>query len=69
MKFKELLKEKDINGAQLARRLGVHRGVVSTWVRGLSVPRTIYLKPLAKCLGVSVEELMDCFDEGQATGK
>lgn len=59
--FKALLKEKDITGAQLGRRIGVSRALVSAWMRGKSVPRTPYVPKIAEALGVSVEEIVNCF--------
>ena len=62
-KFRSLLKEKDLHGAQLARKLGVDRRMVSFWVRGELIPRTIMIPKIAKALDVSIEEIMSCFVE------
>ncbi|MBQ7912942.1 MAG: helix-turn-helix transcriptional regulator [Clostridia bacterium] len=63
MKFKELLKEKDFNGSQIARRLGLSRTAVSSWVRGKSAPSYTHLVKMAKILDVSLETLVRCFAE------
>ena len=64
MKFKELLKEVDLNGAQLARRIGVSTEAVSQWVRGAAYPNLDRVPEIAKALGVSVERVLSCFVEG-----
>lgn len=61
--FKDLLREKDITGAQLGRRIGVSRALVSAWMRGTSVPRTLQIPKIAKALDVSVEEVIKCFEQ------
>lgn len=61
MTFKELLKSVDINGAQLARRLGVSTAAVSAWVRGETAPNYKRVLDIAKYLNVSVEKVVQCF--------
>lgn len=61
--FKKLLKEKDITGAQLARRLKLSRGQVSYWTSGKGVPKTIYIPMIAKILNETVERVLKCFEE------
>ena len=63
MRFKELLKQKDIHGAQLARKLGYQRAIVSAWVTARARPTTDTLPKIAEILGVSVEEVIACFTE------
>lgn len=58
MTFKELLKKKDIHGAQLARRLGCHRSVVSNWCRGVNRPPLDTVPKIATVLGVTIEEVV-----------
>ena len=64
MKFKELLKEVDLNGSQLARRLGLSTEAVSQWIRGVAYPPLSRIPTIAKVLGVSVERVLACFVEG-----
>ncbi len=59
MKLRELLKEKDIHGAQLARKVGVERCTVSRWERGEMLPNMKLLKPIAKALDITTDELID----------
>lgn len=59
MKLRELLKAKDIHGAQLARKVGVERCTVSRWERGEMLPRLGLLKPIAKALDITTDELID----------
>lgn len=61
MEFKELLKSRDIHGAQLARRLGFTRSTVSRWVAGKSLPRAEDLPKIAEILNVSCDELLASF--------
>ena len=61
MKFKELLKEVDMNGAQLARRLGISTAAVSAWCKGKSTPNYDKLPEIAKALNVSLEKVVACF--------
>ena len=63
MTFRELLKQKDIHGAQLARKLGVDRSVVSNWVRGKNFPRPIYLTKIAEILGISLTDLLNALSK------
>lgn len=63
MTFRELLKQKDIHGAQLARKLGVTRSVVSNWVRGKNFPSTIYLTKIAEILGISLTDLLNALSK------
>lgn len=63
MKFKELLKNHDMTGARLGRKIGVSRALVSVWVRERGTPTTKDLLKIAEALDVSVEELLNCFKE------
>lgn len=63
MTFKELLAEKDIHGAQVARRLKLNRSTVSAWCTGRSKPRKALLPRIAAVLGVSVATIEECFDD------
>lgn len=62
MKFKQLLREKDLTGAQLGRRIGVSRWVVSYWMSGKGSPRSKYIPNIAEALGITVEEVLRCFE-------
>lgn len=44
---------------EAAAELGVTIGAISQWEHGLSRPRWAMVKKVAKCYGVSVEELFD----------
>ena len=61
MKFKELLDEVDMSGAQLARRVGVSVAAVSAWCTDKSAPSYDKLPEIAKALGVSVTRVLNCF--------
>ena len=64
MTFKELLKEKDFSGAQIARRLDLSSSAVSKWMVGLAEPSLTSVVALSKILNVSVETVVNCFVEG-----
>lgn len=61
MNLRDLLKKRDINGAQAGRRLGVSRSLVSLWCCGKAVPKEKTMADLAKILGVSKKEIKSCF--------
>lgn len=63
MTFRQLLKEKDLHMSQLARRIGVTRAAVSSWANGLTAPTSAKIPAIAKALGASVGEVLDCFAE------
>lgn len=64
MSFKELLKEKDLSGAQLSRRLGKTSSAVSKWVRGQAEPSLTDVKLISEILNVSVDDVLNCFVKG-----
>ncbi len=55
-----LRKEQGLTQKQLAAKLFVSDKAVSKWERGLSIPDTALLIPLAEALGVTVTELLLC---------
>ena len=61
--FKDLLKKKDITGAQLSRRLGKTTSAVSKWVVGKSEPSLSDVKKIATILNVTTDDILDCFVE------
>ena len=64
MSFKELLKEKDITGAQLSRRLGKTSAAVSKWIQSKSEPSLTDVKKISKILNVSTDDVLNCFVGG-----
>lgn len=63
MSFRDLLKRKNITQEQLAKKLKVSQPTISGWLNGVAVPKTRDLSKVAKALGVSVEELLSCFEK------
>lgn len=51
-KLINLMRDKDLNQSDLARKAGLTRDAVSTYVRARSMPEPINLAKLAKALGV-----------------
>lgn len=65
----ELRKASHFTQKELAEQLGVTDKAVSKWERGLSCPDISLLIPLAKLLGVSVGELLDCQRKSETTDR
>lgn len=61
MEFKELLEQRDMTPARLARRLGKTRSAISKWANGECFPRVTDVPELAEVLGVGIEELVLMF--------
>ncbi len=61
MSFQEIMKTNGFTQIRLAERLGVTQALVSKWATGEGVPRTKMLPKIAEALGVSVEEIVNCF--------
>ena len=60
--FKENLKalrqEKNIGQVELAKNIGVSKGIISLWENGLREPNMSSLIALAKFFGVSIDYLV-----------
>lgn len=54
----ELRKKKKLSQTELGEKLGVSNKAVSKWENGAAYPSTDLILPLAKALGVSVEEIL-----------
>ncbi len=63
MNFNELLKEKDLFCAQLARRIGKDRTTVNHWANGYNTPKLKDINVIADALYVSEFEIINCFAE------
>ncbi len=61
MRFADLLKQKSITQTTLARQIGFSQSLISLWIRGDCQPQIEVLPKLAEALGVSVEEIVNCF--------
>ena len=59
--FKDYLRNADLSGAQLGRRLGVTREQVSHWATGKARPRPNNVKKMAVILNVDYLELLQVF--------
>ena len=66
MEFRDLLKNADVSGAQLARRLGITRSAVGFWCTGKTTPPYDKLPEIAKFLNVSIEQVVECFVKKEA---
>ena len=56
--LKELRLEKNLGQVELAKAIGVSKGVISMWENGLREPKMYYLILLAKFFNVSIDELV-----------
>lgn len=67
-RFKQLLRKVDINGSQLARKLGVTAASVNQWTRGKQIPPVKRFQEIASALSVSINEVTECFIEDTKKG-
>lgn len=56
--LKELRIEKGLGQVELAKAVGVSKGIISLWENGLREPNMSSLIALATFLGVSIDELV-----------
>lgn len=63
MTLKELLKNKGLTQLQLANKLQVTQQTVSAWCNGATAPQRRIWSKVANVLGVSVEQLLKCFEK------
>ncbi len=61
-KIRELRINKGYTQTQLAKAVGVSKGVISFWENNINEPKASYLKTLAQCLDVSVDYLLGLKD-------
>lgn len=57
LRLKEVLKEKNVTGKELARKLGLSETGMSNIVKGQSLPRQEILLKIAEILDVDIREL------------
>ncbi len=62
----QLREKKGLSQSQLGEMLGVTNKAVSRWENGGAYPSTELMLPLAKALGVSIEELYQAVSESRA---
>ena len=56
--LKELRLEKNLGQVELAKAIGVSKGVISMWENGLREPNMYSLILLAKFFNISIDELV-----------
>lgn len=56
--LKELRIEKNLGQIELAKELGVSKGIISLWENGLREPNMYSLIKLAKFFNVTIDELV-----------
>lgn len=57
-RLKAIIKKKGLTQSDVARLAGLERNRISTYVRGVSLPRDLYLQKLAEGLGVKQSDLL-----------
>lgn len=57
-RLKELRQEKHIGQEELAKRIGVSKGLISLWENGLREPKMSNIMAIAKFFDVSVDYLV-----------
>ena len=60
--LKNLRMEKGIGQVELAKQIGVSKGIISLWENGLREPNMFSLIMLAKFFGVSIDYLVGLED-------
>ena len=58
-KIKHLLLEQGLSQSDLAKKIGVHRQVLTNWLSGTRNPKIENLEKIAKALNISVEDLLN----------
>ncbi len=66
LRLKELLKEKDITGKELAEKIGISETGMSNIVKGKSLPRQEVLLQISEILDVDIRELFYSTKETQS---
>ncbi len=59
--LKELRQEKNLGQVELAKAIGVSKGVISLWENGLREPTMSSLIILAKFFNISIDELVGLY--------
>lgn len=59
--LKELRREKNLGQVELAKAIGVSKGVISLWENGLREPTMYSLITLAKFFNISIDELVGLY--------
>lgn len=56
--LKELRTEKNVGQVELAKEIGVSKGIISLWENGLREPNLFSLIKLAKYFHITIDELV-----------
>ena len=59
--LRDLLKEKGMTQAEIAKKTGYTQGLISQWCNGVCTPKIADIKKLAEVLQVDVKEILECF--------
>lgn len=63
MTFKELRKRKYRTTQDFAEKVDMSAQAISKWEQGVAAPKIKDLRKVAKALGISVNTLIECFEE------
>lgn len=60
--LKKLINNAGIKQIEIAKQLKIPQSTLNSWIRGISHPRFLQIKPLCRILDIEIEELFD-YDE------
>lgn len=63
MNLRELLKAKRWNSSSLSKELGITRSAVGYWLKGITQPKTEYIKQIADLCEVNCSVVIDAILE------
>lgn len=62
MNFETLRQKNGLTQTELSKKLNVKQQLISRWENGLGKPSLKLITKIARTLGVSVEEILECFE-------
>lgn len=62
--YEQLLQKHGLTNYKVSKATGIAQSVLSSWKKGVSIPKTDKMQKIADLLGVSVEYLMTGKDDG-----
>ena len=69
MNLRELLKAKRWNSSSLSKELGISRSAVGYWLKGITQPKTEYIKRIAELCEVESSVVVDAILETKKQAK
>lgn len=69
MGLREVLSHSGMTQMQIAKKLDVSQQLISCWVNGQCTPTPKMVARIAKVLDITVEEVLNCFEEVENEAK